>query len=33
VAKDPADNAFLECALETGADFLITGNIHHFPVK
>lgn len=33
VAKDPADNAFLECAFETGADFLITGNIHHFPVK
>lgn len=33
VAKDPADNAFLECDLETGADFLITGNIHHFPVK
>ncbi len=30
-AKDPADNVFLECALESGADFLITGNIQHFP--
>ena len=33
VAKDPADKVFLECALEAEADFLITGNIHHFPVK
>lgn len=33
VAKEPADNAFLECALEAKADFLITGNISHFPVK
>jgi len=33
VAKDPDDNAFLECAVESKADFLITGNIHHFPEK
>jgi len=33
VAKDPDDNAFLECALESKADFLVTGNIHHFPEK
>ncbi|MBM4278040.1 MAG: putative toxin-antitoxin system toxin component, PIN family [Deltaproteobacteria bacterium] len=33
VAKEPADNAFLECALEAKADFIVTGNIHHFPVK
>ncbi len=33
VARDPDDNAFLECALESRADFLITGNIHHFPEK
>jgi len=33
VAKDPDDHAFLECALESGANFLITGNIHHFPEK
>ena len=31
MTKDPEDNAFLECALESKADFLITGNIHHFP--
>jgi putative PIN family toxin of toxin-antitoxin system len=28
---DPDDNKFLECAEEAGADFLITGNIKHFP--
>ena len=33
VTKDPDDNAFLECALESKADFLITDNIHHFPEK
>ena len=33
VAKEPADKVFLECALEAKADFLITGNIHHFPAK
>jgi len=33
VTKGPDDNAFLECALESKADFLITGNIHHFPEK
>jgi putative PIN family toxin of toxin-antitoxin system len=33
VTKDPDDNAFLECALESKADFLITGDIHHFPEK
>ena len=31
MAKDPEDNVFLECALESKADFLITGNVHHFP--
>ena len=31
LTKDPEDNAFLECALESKADFLINGNIHHFP--
>jgi putative PIN family toxin of toxin-antitoxin system len=30
---DPADNMFLECALESQADYLITGNIRHFPLK
>ena len=33
VALDPADNKFLECALESEADYLITGNTRHFPFK
>ena len=33
MTKDPEDNAFLECALESKADFLITGNIRHFSEK
>jgi hypothetical protein len=33
VKVDPADNKFLECALACQADFLITGNIRHFPFK
>lgn len=33
VAKDPADNAFLECALGAKADFIITGNKKHFPFE
>ncbi len=28
---DPEDNKFLECADEAGADFLVTGNVKHFP--
>lgn len=31
IAPDEADNRFLECASESEADFLITGNIRHFP--
>lgn len=30
---DPDDEVFLECALEGGADFLITGNKKHFPMQ
>lgn len=33
VKVDPADNKFLECALACQADFLITGNTKHFPLK
>lgn len=33
IKTDPPDNKFLECALEAKADFLITGNIRHFPFK
>jgi len=28
---DPDDNAFLEVATATGAEWLITGNLRHFP--
>jgi putative PIN family toxin of toxin-antitoxin system len=31
IAPDEADNRFLECASESEADYLITGNIRHFP--
>jgi len=30
---DPSDNKFLACSLEGKADFLITGNIKHFPFR
>jgi len=31
VAADPDDNIFLECAEAARADYLITGNLKHFP--
>jgi uncharacterized protein len=31
VTPDPDDNMFLECADAARADYLITGNIRHFP--
>lgn len=31
VARDPDDNIFLECADAARADYLISGNIRHFP--
>lgn len=31
VAGDPDDNRFLECALAGKGDFLVTGNLRHFP--
>jgi len=31
VAKDPDDNRFLECALAGEVEFLVTGNLRHFP--
>lgn len=31
IATDPADDVFLECAEEARADYLITGNLRHFP--
>jgi len=31
VAADPGDNVFLDCADAARADYLITGNVRHFP--
>ncbi len=31
VASDPDDNIFLECADAARADYLVTGNLMHFP--
>ena len=31
VASDPEDNMFLECADAAHADYLVTGNLRHFP--
>jgi uncharacterized protein len=31
IAPDEADNRFLECAQESDADYLVTGNLRHFP--
>lgn len=33
VCKDPSDNRFLEGAVASNADFLVTKNIRHFPPK
>ncbi len=30
---DPDDDIFLECAQAATADFLVTGNLKHFPVS
>lgn len=31
VTRDPDDNKVLECALEAGAEYVVTGNTRHFP--
>ena len=33
VTSDPEDNKVLECALAAGADYVVTGNIRHFPAR
>ncbi|MFZ0773474.1 MAG: putative toxin-antitoxin system toxin component, PIN family [Candidatus Sulfotelmatobacter sp.] len=33
IAHDPVDNRFLECAEAARADYLVTGNKRHFPVR
>ncbi len=30
-SSDDPDNRFLECAVEASADYLVTGNLRHFP--
>lgn len=32
-ARDAGDNMVLECALEGRADYLVTGNVKHFPAR
>jgi uncharacterized protein len=31
IANDPEDNKFIECADAARADYLVTGNVRHFP--
>ena len=31
--SDPDDNIFLECAWTARAQYVVTGNLKHFPVK
>jgi putative PIN family toxin of toxin-antitoxin system len=31
VTSDPGDNIFIECADAAAADYLVTGNLRHFP--
>jgi predicted nucleic acid-binding protein len=31
VTADPADNKFLECSDAVRADYLVTGDLKHFP--
>ncbi len=33
ITSDPDDNMILECALEARADYVVTGNVRHFPAK
>ena len=33
IASDPDDNKVIECALAGRADFIVTGNIRHFPAQ
>jgi len=30
LTRDPSDNAYLSCAVDAGADYLVTGNTSHF---
>jgi putative PIN family toxin of toxin-antitoxin system len=33
VCPDPDDNIFLECAVAAKAEYVVTGNLKHFPVS
>lgn len=33
VTRDPEDNKVIECALEARTDYVVTGNIRHFPSR
>lgn len=33
ITADPDDNMFLECALAARADYVVTGNVRHFPAR
>jgi len=33
IARDPDDDRVMECALEAGADFIVTGNTRDFPAQ
>jgi len=33
ITADPDDNIVMECALQARADFVVTGNIRHFPPR
>ncbi len=33
VSSDPDDNRFIECAETAEADYLVTGNLRHYPSK
>src|ERR1700722_16761408 len=33
VSSDSEDNKVLECALEARADYIVTGNLRHFPTR
>jgi putative PIN family toxin of toxin-antitoxin system len=33
VSPDPDDNRFIECAEKAEADYLVTGNLRHYPSK
>lgn len=33
ISPDSDDNKFLECALEANAQYVVTGNLRHFPAR